>query len=354
MDPSDIPDLPELAVELRADGTGCLTLPDGAHPIEDSDVRGCAQQAVGLATEYARDQLKRPVRLRAVDPYGVSVLGVTPDGAVVELERRHPRGSGPVSERSSRSSIGGRVAALGALAAVVIVLALIARGVDHQSPAPAHRSVASHRPLATQHDRFTTATPAPRRTLTTSGHHVKPPPAKPDRAREPVVRHKLAAHEPAPKPKTAGEKPAAAHHQATIRRGNPAPAPAPPPASAPVPVTPPPPSAAPITPPPPAPAATPPAATPPAPPAATPPADETPPPAAVPPPADPTPPPVESHPAAPAKPVPQPSSATSHSSSGSASRPSPSGSPNGGNGPPPLGSGSSSPNGGSGNGPPPL
>ena len=43
MDPSDIPDLPELAVELRADGTGCLTLPDGAHPIEDSDVRWLAR-----------------------------------------------------------------------------------------------------------------------------------------------------------------------------------------------------------------------------------------------------------------------------------------------------------------------
>ena len=87
----EIPEFPTLIAELFAAGSGQLTLPDGERELHGEDHRACATDALRLATEYARDTLKRPVRLQANDPGGLSLLGVHPDGTYVELAPRAPR-----------------------------------------------------------------------------------------------------------------------------------------------------------------------------------------------------------------------------------------------------------------------
>ena len=93
--PREIPEFPTLTAELFDGGSGRLDLPDGERELAGEHLRACAQQALDLAARYADQTLRRPVRLRASDPGGISLFGVYPDGTCVELEARQPRSPSP-------------------------------------------------------------------------------------------------------------------------------------------------------------------------------------------------------------------------------------------------------------------
>ena len=98
--PREIPEFPTLTAELFDGGSGRLDLPDGERELAGEHLRACAEQALELAAGYASSTLRRPVRLRASDPGGISLFGVYPDGTCVELEARQPRSPSPAPPRS--------------------------------------------------------------------------------------------------------------------------------------------------------------------------------------------------------------------------------------------------------------
>lgn len=80
----DIPEFPTLHAELDGTGRGRLILPDGEHTIT-AEPDECGPELIRRVAEYAAGTLKRPVRLKAVDPHAERLFGVHPDGHADEL-----------------------------------------------------------------------------------------------------------------------------------------------------------------------------------------------------------------------------------------------------------------------------